>query len=145
MKYSCSIDIDLPRAEMVALFDNPDNLIKWQDGFVSMTHLSGVEGEAGAKSAMVYKMGKREIEMIETIERRNMPDNFTAIYEAKGVWNIVENTFLDTPTGSRWHMDTEFRCSGFMRILAFLMPGMFKKQSKKMMADFKAFAEAQPH
>jgi len=145
MKYTCEIDVAVSRDKFIALFDNPDNLIKWQAGFVSMTPLSGEPGTAGAKSTMVYKMGKRNIEMIETIETRQMPEKFTAIYEAKGMWNSVENTFSETASGgTNWFMDTEFRSSGLMKLMALFMPGMFKKQSVKMMNDFKAFAERQP-
>jgi len=143
MEYSCSVEIDLPRDRVVALFDDPDNLVNWQKGFVSLTHVSGVAGRTGAKSELVYKMGKRDIVMVETITERNLPDTFSASYEAKGVWNSVENRFSETEAGHTiWHMDTLFKCTGFMRIMATLMPGMFRKQSNQMMRDFKAFAEA---
>ncbi|WP_337251640.1 hypothetical protein [Maribacter halichondriae] len=38
--------------------------------------------------------------------------------------------------------ETDFQFEGFMmKTMGFLMPGAFKKQSKKYMEDFKAFAE----
>ena len=143
MKYSCDVEIDLPLDRVSELFDNPDNLPKWQDGLLLFEHVEGEPGTPGAKSRLRYKMGKREIDMVETLVRREPPDRFDAIYEAKGVWNLNENIFTDIGGRTNWHVDTEFRCSGFIRIMAFFMPGMFKKQTLKVMNDFKAFAEAQ--
>jgi len=36
MKYEIEIDISLSRNKVIELFDNPDNMSKWQPGFVSM-------------------------------------------------------------------------------------------------------------
>lgn len=143
MKYSIDIIIDRPRVQVIALFDDPDNLPKWQEGLVSFTHVSGTPGGADAVSQLVYRMGKREIEMTETIVERSPPERFSAVYEAKGVWNLNHNLFTDLGDGrTRWAVETEFRCSGFIRIMAFFMPGMFRKQTMKVMQDFKRFAEA---
>jgi hypothetical protein len=73
MKYSLSIQIDLPREKVVELFDNPENLKLWQPGFISAEHISGEKGHPGSKTRLNYKMGRREIEMIETITSRNLP------------------------------------------------------------------------
>lgn len=142
MNYQLEMILDLPREKLVELFDNSDNMKQWQEGFVSMEHLSGVVGEKGAKSRLKYKMGMRDVEMIETIKKRNFPHEFSAIYEAKGVWNEVNNFFYERENGqTKWVTINDFRFSGFMKIIAFFMPGAFKKQSLKYMEDFKTFAE----
>jgi uncharacterized membrane protein len=142
MKYTVQIDIDLPRDKVVELFDNTENLYKWQKGLQSFEHLSGEPGQPGATSRLKFKMGKRNIEMIETITLRELPDRFDGTYDTAGVFNIVKNTFqpLDDKR-TRWLSENEFRFSGFMRIIGFLMKGAFPKQSLKYMQDFKAFAE----
>ena len=55
-----------------------------------------------------------------------------------------ENIFEELPDGrTKWTSKTEFQFAGFMmKVMGFLMPGAFKKQSKKYMNDFKAFAES---
>lgn len=142
MKYSGDITIDLPRSRVIDLFDNPDNMAHWQEGFISFEHINSTPGEIGAKSRLKYKMGKREIEMIETIIERNLPDRLAGTYEAKGVWNLVDNRFIElNENQTKWHVDHEFKFSGFMKIIAFFMPKAFKKQSYKYMVDFKQFAE----
>ncbi len=49
MKYTCELIVNLPRQRMIELFDNPDNMHKWQPGLVSFEHLSGESGQPGAK------------------------------------------------------------------------------------------------
>jgi len=142
MKYSTEIEIDLPREKVVELFDNNENLKKWQSGLLSFDHIEGDEGKEGAKSNLKYKMGKREIEMVETITKRNLPNEFFGTYETKGIWNEVRNYFTESnPNNTKWRMETEFKGSGFMKIMMLFAPGMFKKQTLKTMNDFKEFAE----
>ena len=45
-------------------------------------------------------MGKREIDMIETITVKNLPKEFSATYEAKGVWNEMKNYFEEIDENS---------------------------------------------
>lgn len=144
MKYSVSITIDKPVNEVVALFDNVDNMKKWMEGLESFEPLDGTPGEVGAKSRLRFKMGKREIEMIETITAKNLPEEFTGTYEAKGVFNIVRNSFEPLPGNkTKYTTEQEFQFKGFMKLMGLLMPGAFKKQSMKYLQDFKAFAENQ--
>lgn len=93
MKYSAEIEINKPVDKVIELFDNPDNMYKWMKGLQSFEHISGTAGRPGAKSRLKFKMGKRDIEMVETILVRNLPDEFTGTYEVKGVYNIVKNKF----------------------------------------------------
>lgn len=146
MKYTCEIEIGLPVSRVVELFDSVENLKKWQPGFVSFEPISGMTGQVGAKSLLKYKMGKREIEMIETITVKNLPHEFSGTYEAKGVWNEAKNFFI--PLGANktlYKSENEFRFSGFMKLIGLLMPGAFKKQSMKYLELFKKFAESEVH
>lgn len=142
MQYECETVINLPRARVIELFDDPDNLSKWQPGLQSFEHISGELGQTGAQSRLVYDENGRTIEMIETISTRNLPDEFSATYEAKGVHNWVSNHFYEIePDKTRWVMETEFKFSGMMRVMALFMRGAFPKQTRKMMDNFKQFAE----
>ena len=142
MNYECDITIDLPRDKVMELFDDPDNLPKWQPGLQSFEQISGEFGEPGAKSRLVYDENGRTIEMIETITVRDLPNELSFIYEAKGVHNVISNHFYELGSDqTRWLMKSEFQFSGMMRLMAFFMRGAFPKQTRKMMADFKAFAE----
>jgi len=144
MKYSNEVIINLPLNRVIELFDSEENLFKWQPELISFEHIFGEKGEVGAKSKLKYKMGKREVEMIETITVKDLPKEFSGTYDAKGVWNEVKNYFevIDENT-TRWYSDCHFEFSGFMKIMAFFMPGVFKKQSQKYLDQFKAFAEGE--
>ena len=143
MKYSCSITVDLQRDHMVSLLENTDNMVHWQEGFVSFEHASGEKGTPGSTAKIVYKMGNRDLVMTETVVVHNPPEEFSATYEADKVWNLVENKFTDQGDKTLCVVDSEFKCGGFLRIMAFFMPGMFKKQTMKFMTDFKNWAETQ--
>jgi len=143
MKYDIEIDIQVPRPRVVALFDDSENLKEWQPGLVSFEPISGPPGEVGSQSRLRYKMGKREIEMVETVTRRDLPDVFAGTYEAKGVHNEVTNHFIAVDdTTTRWRLVTEFTFTTLpMKIMGSLLPSAFKKQSVQFMEQFKAFAE----
>jgi len=142
MKYTAEIEINQPIEKVVELFNNPNNMSEWMEGLQSFEHLSGKQGEKGAKSRLKFKMGKREIEMIETITVSNLPAELNGTYDAKGVHNIVKNKFIALPENrTKYITEQEFQFKGFMTIIAFLMPGAFKKQSMKYLKDFKAFVE----
>ena len=145
MKYELEVDINLPREKVIELFDNQDNISKWQCGLESFEHLSGEPGTVGAKSLIKYNMNKRKIEMTETIIKKDLPNEYWFTFEAKGMWNQVENYFevIDENT-TKWRIDNDFKGKGMLALMLFLMPGMFKKQSLKFMNNFKAFAEGRP-
>ena len=142
MEYTQDIDIDLPRDQVIALFDDPDNLAKWQEGLQSFEHLTGEPGQPGATSRLVFLQGRRRIEMIETITARNLPDSFDGTYDAKGVHNIAENRFVEvTPGRTKWVAHNVFEFAGPMKIIGLLFGRTFPKQTMKYMEAFKAFAE----
>ena len=72
MKYSCTVEINLPINKVVQLWENEENFKEWQDGFESIEHLSGTPNSIGAKSKIVLQ-DKRRIELLETIISTNLP------------------------------------------------------------------------
>lgn len=145
MKYITEIEIDKPIDQVIAIFDNPDNMSKWMPGLQSFEILSGKQGQPGTKSKLKIKSGSREIEMIETITIRNLPSEYSGTYEAKGVFNIVKNRFIKlSESKTKYITENEFQFSGFMKLIGFLFPKAFKKQSFKYLAEFKTFVENQP-
>ncbi|MEM7124682.1 MAG: SRPBCC family protein [Chloroflexota bacterium] len=144
MKYQLELDIDLPRERVIEHFLDGENLFKWQPSIVSFEPINWQgERQVGAKTKQLHRMGKREVEMIETITVNSYPDEYAATYEADGVWNLIENRFIDvSDSKTKWILDSEFKCSGIvMRLMTFFMPGMFKKQTSTYMKLFKEFAE----
>ena len=142
MRYQNEVIIKASRDKVIELFDNPDNLAKWQKGFVSMELIEGDPREVGAKHKMRYKMGKRDVEMIETVTKKDLPNIFSGSYEAKGVYNHIDNYFevVDENT-TKYRSENEFRLKGMMKLMGLIMPGAFKKQTQQYMNDFRDFVE----
>jgi hypothetical protein len=142
MKYTTEIVVDIPRDEFIKKMDDPENMKHWQRGLIKYEQLSKTPGQEGAQMSLSYTLGKREMDMVETIIKRKLPEEMHMTYDTKGVHNIQKNYFKDEGDKTRWVSETEFQFSGFgMKLMGFLMPGAFKKQSFKYMQDFKAFAE----
>ena len=142
MKYSTTVKIDLPRESVVELFDNQENYHKWQESLMSLELLEGEPGQVGTRTRLVHKMGPRKIDMIETITKREFPDLFVATYEADNGRNEAINRFsiLDV-NRTQWTIETEFQFTGAMKAIASLKPGIFEKETQKVMESFKAFVE----
>ena len=142
MRYETEIIINLPRARVIELFDSFDNLKQWQEGLISYEHISGEPGQPGATTRLLYDMGRRRMEMIETIIERNLPDEFSATYDASGVHNIVRNIFYDEDEQTRWVLDSDFQFRSYMRIVSLFIPNSsFRNQTRSSMESFKRFAE----
>lgn len=143
-RYTIELEIERPRVEVAELFADPESLPFWQPGFVSIEHLSGEEGKPGGKSRLLYLNRGREVELIETIEVFDLPEEFTATFEAKGMKVRVRNVFEETGGGARtrWVSENEVETSGFMMTLfALLMPKCFERESRRFNEAFKAYAE----
>ena len=135
MKYTTEITIDIPREEFVKKLDNAENMKHWQRGLVGYQYLSNTQGQEGSKMELRYKMGKRDMVLIETIIKKSLPEEMHLTYDTKGAHNIQKNYFKDLDGKStQWISESEFQFSGFMmKVMAFLMPGAFKKTILKNM------------
>jgi uncharacterized membrane protein len=143
MIYTTSIVIDAPLQEVVSKFDSEDNLKHWMRGLQSIELIEGQKGEVGAKSLVKFDMGKRKVEMTETILLKDLPNSIHMSYTTKGVYNVVKNQFKDLGDGrTEMSQEQEFQFDSWgMKVLGFLMPGAFKKTSNQYATDFKNFVE----
>jgi hypothetical protein len=144
MKYTCEIVIERPLKAVTALFTDPEEAKNWQPGLISMQPVSGEPGKEGAVSILKFRMGKRTVEMKETITVNRLPAEFHGRYEAQGVYNIVRNYFTEEAPGrTRYVCENEFRFSGFlMTLMGALLPGSFRKQSMEYLTRFKQLCES---
>lgn len=146
MKFTCTTEIDLPLQTTVDIFVNRDNLGKWQQGLISDEPISGTPGEVGSKSKLVFNTGKHIIELTETILKRNLPAELSGLYEHKHMVNTMSNRFtVSGENKTKYEADIEYtRFIGLIpKMMALLMPGIFKKQVQKTLDRFKVFAEAE--
>ncbi|MFY1593790.1 SRPBCC family protein [Micromonospora sp. WMMD737] len=153
MKYTTSIEIGLPREKVVQLVADPAYMPKWLRGLVLHEPVNGVHGKVGTTSRVVFQMGKQRMEATETITRLEpadlhaIPSSIVVHYDreivGEGMWQAQRDRIIDAgPDTTLWESESEFRFDGLlMRLMGRLMPGIFRKQSRQHMQDFKAFAE----
>ena len=153
MKYTTSIEIGLPRQRVVQLISDPAHLPKWLRGLVLHEPVTGVHGQVGTTSRVVFQMGKQKMEATETITRLEpadlhaIPSSVVVHYDreivGEGMWQAQRDRIIDAgPDTTLWESESEFRFEGMlMRVMGRLVPGVFRKQSRQHMQDFKAFAE----
>ncbi|WP_282135814.1 SRPBCC family protein [Seonamhaeicola maritimus] len=142
MKFTCSININKPKLDVVKHFEDPEALKQSQKGFQRIDHLSGNKKEAGAKSKLFYA----KFEMIETIIENKLPDTFEAQYDHKNMSNTMHTEFVainDHETKLTTIIEYT-RFTGFIiNVMARLFPSMFRKQVDKWLVKFKYYVEKQ--
>jgi len=142
MEYNTEVTINLPRSRVIELFDNTENLRKWQEGLLSIELISGLAGKEGTRSKLVYEARKGELEMTETITKRNLPDEFHGIYKSRGVYNEVYNYFTEPEENiTQWRTVNVFRFHGLMALMAPFMKTAFTNNTLLNMERFASFAE----
>lgn len=142
MKYETQIVIDLPRKQVIELFEDASLLPDWQRGLQKTKLLKGKSGEIGAKRKLKIQVEGQHITMFETISDKNLPHYWHGIYSGKGFTSSQKNYFkVINNQQTLWICESEFTFSGFMQLVSKLLPTIFKKRSNLVMQDFKAFAE----
>ena len=141
MNFTCTININASIDHVVKVFKNPDNLVHFQDGFISKELVSGEEGQQGAISKMIYK----KLELKETILIANLPEEFKGLYEHKHMTNTMTVKFVPKSQHQTQYI-SEIEYTSFngvlITIIAKIFPGMFKKQVYKWMVQFKTYTES---
>lgn len=142
MKYDTDIVVNKPINEVMEIFKNPEYLKCWQRGLKSTKLLKGESGKEGAKRKLEIILEGRNINMIETITKCELPRHWHAKYTSQGMLSYQYNYFEAIGENQTyWKTTSEFKFNGFMRIVGKVLPGLFKKRSETVMKDFKTFAE----
>jgi hypothetical protein len=143
MKFKLELPIRKPRSEVWKLFDDPDNMPKWQPSLVKIERLSGTAGQPGAVSRLTFKSGEHEFALIEKVLFRAEPDRLDGVYENEYAENIVKNTFLEQGAEETlWKVEVVFKFKTFiMKILGPLRKKNFVIRTQRDMERFKALAE----
>jgi hypothetical protein len=149
LKYSEEIVINKNIDTVIVLFDNPYIMKEYMYGMESYTLIEGNLRKVGAKAriemAMIEKdVVKRRITMTEEVITKNLPHKMQVTYTSGIVFNIATNKFEKiSDNKTRFITEQEFQFKGFMKIISFFMPSIFKQQTKIYLESFKHFVENQ--
>ena len=141
MKYTTEIRIGLPRTKVTELFCNTARLSSWQPGLVSITHLEGEPGKQGARSELLYAGRKGELVISETVSVTDLPEKYHVINRSKGIYNEVENWFMEEEGITLWRVVNTYRFRGLMVLMAPFMKQAFMHNTMLNMDRFKLYAE----
>lgn len=146
MKFICEVNIATNRDRVIELFEDPNNLDKWQDGFQGKELLEGEPGQVGSKSKMFYAMGKNRIELYETILSNDLPNSFSGSYVSSHTKNTMTHHFSSNPDGGTHYLaEVEYTWLAWpLKIMTFFKPKILQLQAQKWMENFKVYAEQNP-
>ncbi len=144
MKSRHEVLIDAPRDVVWSVFDNPDNMLRWQPTLRSFEHKSGTPGEPGATTALIYDEDGREVRMLETVTERRAPDFMASVYTTEWGKTIVVNHFEDLGDGrTRWVMYANHFFKGLMKVMSVFRGGAIKKRTENDLERFKLLVESE--
>lgn len=144
MKHKTDILIDADLATVWRMFDDPDNMAKWQPTLKSFTHKSGMPGQPDAVSELVYDENGREVVMTETITARRDESFLGGTYKSDWGTVVVFNLFEETDDGNtRWTSNLNYSFKGFMKIMALFMHKSIRNRSDHDMNRFKLLVETE--
>lgn len=141
MKFSLHVDINLPRDKVVDLFTDPENRLEWVPDLLELEPLKGVPCQPGSQCRLVYRQGSREIEVVETVTERKLPERFVSTYTSENMVSHMISSFEDRGETTRWHTENVFSGRGMFKLLPWLIPGAFRKRTLLLMQHFKDYAE----
>jgi uncharacterized protein YndB with AHSA1/START domain len=142
MKHKTEILIYADRATVWRMFDDPDNLTKWQPTLKSFTHKTGTPGQPDAVSELIYDENGRQVVMLETITARREPEFLGGSYESNWGTVVIFNQFEESDDGkTRWISNMNYQFRGFMKIMAFFMRKSICNRSDRDMNRFKLLVE----
>jgi uncharacterized protein YndB with AHSA1/START domain len=143
MNYRLELILDRPRAEVWKIFDDPDNMNKWQPSLVKLERVSGTAGRPGSVTALTFKNGDREFSLTEEVTFRAEPERLDGFYENVFAKNFVHNTFLEHDKDhTLWKVEAEFQFkTWFMRVISPFVKKRFVASTQRDMERFKALVE----
>lgn len=125
-------------------FDNPENLSRWQPALVSFTHISGVPGQPGAVSELVYNEKGRKIVTTETVTERQQPHFIAGIYDNDWVSMLTVNHFeaIDDNT-TRFASYSNMAFKGIMKIMSLFVTNSIRSRIEGDLNRFKFLVETE--
>lgn len=144
MRYAITVDVDVPRDELVTLVDDPVALPSWHDDLVRADVLPDLDGGAvPTRTRLVYDIRGQRVEAVETVVERHLPAGMTVVTAVNGSCAETRHEFeaLGTRT-TRWtqHVDYAFTGCGLAGLGA-MMPGALARRTRRQMRALKLHAE----
>jgi uncharacterized membrane protein len=145
LKVNHEIVINRSREEVWRIFDNPENMLRWQPTLQSFVPHSGQPGQIGAVSKLTYKENGRQVILTETITGRREPEEFAGDYSTGVATNHIKNRFIRLDDNkTRWVVESDVSFHGVLwKLAALFLKERIWKRCIEDMNRFKQLAESQ--
>lgn len=144
MKYSCEVVVNVKREDCIKLWFDESRFSEWQDGFQSKNWIEGNALETNSKADILYDQNGRRLELIEHVVDNSLPDFYLGEYIHKHMTNTQKVIFREIDT-NKTLVCTEVNYTQFNglmpKLMGFLFPRLFRKQSQKWLDQFKFMVE----
>ena len=142
MKYTVSNTINRSMDQVMEKYKDPEGVKNWMDGLEKIERLSGSHMEVGAKSNFHFLYKGKQMQIAEEVLEEDLPRQIKYGFTSSMGYNTVEMIFEPIDDNSvRQTNNSYFEMRGFMKLIGFVMIGMFKKQSKTYITAFKSWVE----
>lgn len=141
MKYTEEIKINKNLDEVIAVFEDEKSLQHWQRGLINTRTVKGKSGEIGSLRKLKIDLDIRTVIMREEITHKNLPHEWFATYKSTGMISTQKNYFKQVGSSTIWTSKSEFKFSGFMKMISKVLPSIFRQRSVLVMKDFKDYIE----
>lgn len=143
MEFYFEVTINKGRDEVWKIFDNLENLKKWQPTLKRHAQVSGEPRQPGAVARLTYDENGREVVLEETITGRRKPEFFSGTYTGMGARNTLVNRFVaEGPNKTLWTVQATFEFSSLQyKLMAPAMKGLIRKRIEADLNRFKLLAE----
>lgn len=145
MKSKSEVVINAPRERVLELWHSFEDQKKWQKGLESLEFKNGKPGYIGTQINYSYKLGRKKLNLQETLLKNNLPTEYQVLQESKGVISR-QNHYITEPEPGKtlWTTVTETRFQTLgLRVIGWLSPGLFQREQQRTMEAFRDHVEQQ--
>lgn len=135
--------IEKPIADVWSAFDDPDQLVEWQERLKSYEQIEGASDEIGSVSLQTIRRSKGDLELTVTLLDRREGEFSQSRYEGMQLPFTISNTFteIDDDT-TEWHVVVDVRLNLMQKALAGVLKGPLTELAEQNGEDFKKFVES---
>jgi len=143
MKSKTEVVIHAPREKVLEMWQSFEDQKNWQKGLESLEYRNGKPGYIGTQLHYSYKLGRKRLDMQETLIQSNLPTEYQVLQEAEGVINRQKHYITEPEPGKTlWTTITETRFKRWgLRFMGWLSPGLFEREQQKIFEAFRDYVE----
>lgn len=140
--YELEVKVERPRQEVFSIFNKPETMPHWIEGFKSMELLSGAQGKNGATYRMTVVNDGKEISVTQNVVKQIEAESCEYLVTDENMSNKVLITFEDEGAGTVIHVSKYFKGRKMLsRCMLPLLNSSLRDQDVRQFNMLKAYIE----